>query len=110
MKDSSKKKLFKELLGFLSTEGKEYWRSSPALYSTGESSDGSTGGMKRKHKLNYVSATPTPSSKSSKISGIWPTQWSDSDWSGDETGGEDSPPSTPPSNEEIYKLLLELEK
>ncbi|ASH99078.1 ORF3 [Giant panda anellovirus] len=101
--DSSKKKAFKELLGLLS-EKKPFWRSSPALFDT--SSEKSTGGKRPPDIL----VEPTPSgSTGSNISGIYPQDISDSEWdSMSDVGGDDSPPPTPPSKEELEFLLAQI--
>ncbi|ASH99081.1 ORF3 [Pitorquevirus ursid7] len=90
--ECSKKKRMRELLDLLSTERKNWWRSSPNLFVSDESEselDGPTSEKKRK-----VLVPPTPTQKNSKlnVSGIWPHA-SDSDWSESEGG---DPPRHPP--------------
>ncbi|ASH99087.1 ORF3 [Pitorquevirus ursid8] len=91
---SSRKRHFNELLNLLSTERKDWWRSSPGLFDSEESESEYLGGTKKKEML--VPPTPTPKKKELNVSGTWPLA-SDSDWSESEGGEEDSsPPNTPP--------------
>ncbi|ASH99114.1 ORF3 [Giant panda anellovirus] len=110
-RDPQRGKLFRELLNLLGTERKNWWRSSPGFFDTDESENESPDGTNQEKKRKML-VPPTPTQKKSNvnISGVWPHA-SDSDWSESE-GGEDSssPPDTPPSNEEIYDLLRELDQ
>nr|WBM82628.1 MAG: ORF3 [Torque teno polar bear virus 8] len=76
---SSKKKLMRELLDLLSEPRKELWRSSPGLYAS--------------ESENEKEESPGPMKRAKR--GL---SWS---WVSD--------PGTPPSNEEIYAMLKELD-
>nr|ASH99091.1 ORF3 [Giant panda anellovirus] len=94
--DSLKRKHWRELLNLLSEEKRNWWRSSPALYSSGESETDaiSPGGTREKRKNTLVPPTPAPKISKINVSGVWPNA-SDSDWSESE-GGEPPPPPPPP--------------
>ncbi|WCS65222.1 ORF3 [Grizzly bear anellovirus 1] len=115
---SSQKKPLKELLKLVTPEKKEFWRSSPGLFSSvpeSESeSDGETNKTKNKRQsFQWVSQTPTYSTKS--LSGVESLTSSDDEGDIDDPTwekwleGGSPPPNTPPDNEIIYKLLRSLE-
>nr|WBM82652.1 MAG: ORF3 [Torque teno polar bear virus 16] len=84
---SSRKRLMRELLEALSEPKKDWWRSSPALFSSGdESDDGYTGRMKRKRLPSSPGVSETPSHGShceDDLSGIWSSPPTDDDDDGD---------------------------
>ncbi|WCS65243.1 ORF3 [Grizzly bear anellovirus 8] len=118
---SSKIKPWLELLEHLSEPRKEWWRSSPGLFASEseEEPEPSPGPMKRSRKsLDLTGVSETPSHRTgSHVSGVWPNTSSDDEsdddwergWDNWEEGGDESPPYTPPSNEEIYAMLKELD-
>nr|ASH99123.1 ORF3 [Giant panda anellovirus] len=85
-------------MNLLSEEKRGWWRSSPRLYSSGESeSEGTSRGGMKKRKSILVPQTPTPKYSKINVSGVWPHA-SDSDWS--ESSGQASgtrPGSSEPS-------------
>ncbi|WCS65225.1 ORF3 [Grizzly bear anellovirus 2] len=113
---SSKKELLRELLALTTPTKREFWRSSPNLYSSGESENGSTGRMNRIKDPNSPCVSNTPTHDTGSLSGIDSLGDSDNDsWdpfsdSEEERGGGISPPYTPPDNEQIYEMLRMLEK
>nr|WBM82730.1 MAG: ORF3 [Torque teno polar bear virus 42] len=79
---SSRKRLLNELLDALSEPRKDWWRSSPALFSSGDDSDdGYTGQMKKRRPLQLSpGVSETPSHRSHEdISGIWESPPTDDD-------------------------------
>nr|WBM82702.1 MAG: ORF3 [Torque teno polar bear virus 32] len=117
----------RELLEALSEPKKDWWRSSPALFSSGdESDDGYTGRMKRKRLPSSPGVSETPSHGShceDDLSGIWSSPPTDDDddgdwevWDDDDDfknkprgGWNTPPPDTPPDHNEIYEMLRELD-